>query len=161
MEKNKFLSSLSLSFKFAVRAYILLSCLGFGVAALMSYQHYGFNHDKTVQYYLGDPAEGEMAFKKPYSQLVGVSHVHTYTMPLVFFVMWILLQGSAAGERMKKIIVGGGSLSILIYNGAPYVVRNGWVDGAWLFSVGGVGLFLFYFWPAILVLRELGKKDNS
>lgn len=161
MEKNKRLSSLHASFKLAILAYVLLSFIGFSVAGLMSYQHYSFDHEKTVQYYLGDPAEGDAAFKKPYSQLVGVTHVHAYTMPLVFFAMWILLQGTAARERTKKMIILGGCLSVLIYNVAPYVVRSGIVQGAWLFTVGGVGLYLFYFWPALWVLIELSRKGES
>ena len=81
-------------------------------------------------------------------------------MPLVFFVMWVLLQGTSVSAALKKFLVLGGTFSVLTYNVAPYVVRNGWVHGVWLFSVGGVGLFLFYFWPVILVLCELGKKGD-
>ncbi len=161
MEKNKRLSNLTPSLKLAIKAFVLLSWLGFGIAGLMSYQHYSFNHQKTVEYFLGNPSEGEMAFKKPYSQLVGVSHVHAYTMPLVFFVMWVLLQGTPTRESVKKWMVIGGTFSILVYNVAPYVVRCGVKHAAWLFTLGGVGLYLFYFWPSFLVLRELSRKEGA
>lgn len=142
-------------------AFVFLSWLGFGMAGVMSYQHYSFSHEKTIQYFLGDPSEGESAFKKPYSQLVGVTHVHAYTMPLMFFMMWILIQATPTRESVKKWIVIGGSFSILIYNVAPYVVRYGMAHGAWLFSVGGVGLYLFYFWPSFLVLKELSRRGDD
>ncbi len=161
MEKSNWLSILPSSFKWAICAYVLLSSLGFGVAGVMSYQRYHFKHDQTIQYYLGDPAEGEAAFKKPYSQLIEVTHVHAYTMPLVFFVMWILLQGTATKQSLKKFLVLGGSFSVFIYNVAPYIVRKGWVDGVWMFTIGGVGLYLFYFWPSILVLCELTKGEKN
>ena len=160
MEKNRRLSSLTSSFKLSIALFVFLTGLGFGIAGVMSYQHYSFNHDKTVQYYLGDPSEGDAAFKKPYSHLVGVTHVHAFTMPLVFFVIWILLQGCPTRETFKKMIVLGGFLAILIYNSAPYIVRSGYVEGAWLFTVGGISLYLFYFWPSFLVLVELFRKGD-
>ncbi len=160
MEKNRRLSSLNSSFKLSIGLFILLTWVGFGVAGFMSFQHYSFDHDKTIQYYLGDPADGEAAFKKPYSHLVGVTHVHAYTMPLVFFVIWILLQGTTTRESFKKIIIIGGFLAILTYNAAPYLVRSGLTRGVWMFSLGGIGLYLFYFWPSMLVLRELFRRGN-
>lgn len=161
MEKNSRLSNFKSSFRLAIGAFVFLTWIGFGVAGIMSFQHYSFNHEKTVQYYLGDPAEGEIAFKKPYSHLVGVTHVHAYTMPLVFFVMWILLQGTPSRESYKKWMVIGGSLAIITYNIAPYVVRSGLIKGVWLFTLGGIGLYLFYFWPSFIVLRELFRRGES
>ncbi len=163
MGKNKRLSLLPSSFKWAISAFVLLTCLGFGGAALMSHDRYEWSHEKTIQYYLGDPAEGEAAFKKPYSHLIGITHVHSYTMPLVFFVIWILLQGVPTSSGFKKWMVLGGSASILLYNLAPYLVRYVSLKSVSVFTVGGIGLFLFYFLPAFFILFEIwfGKKEEE
>lgn len=154
MEKFK-LSALSSSFKWAITAYLFLAGLGFGAAALQSYDRYRWNHEKTIQHYLGDLAEGEIALPKSYSYLLGVTHVHSFTMPLVFLTVWIALQGVPLRPGFKKAMILGGALSILLYNAAPYLVR--FVAPSWvgLFTLGGVGLFLFFLGPVFFILYEL------
>lgn len=160
MENKIRLSLLSSSLKWAICAYVLLTCLGFSVAGVMSYSRYSFSHEKTAQFYLGDPAEGEAVFKKPYAELVGVTHVHSYTMPLVFFVLWVLLQGVPLSCLFRKIMVVGGASSIMIYNIAPYMLRFVSPHWVFLFTIGGVGLFVFYFLPAFFVLKETCSKSD-
>lgn len=149
--------------KWAVTAYLLLASLGFGVALLMSYMHYGLDHQKTVVHYLGNEAEGGMEMAKLYSQLLQTAHVHSFTMPLVFLSVWIALAFTPLASGFKKLLVAGGALSVLIYNAAPFLVRYESKDWVFLFSVGGVGLFLFFFLPAALVLYETwwGLKDRA
>ena len=146
--------------KWALTAYLLLSVIGFFVAALMSHQHYGFDHEKTVIYYLGD--EAQMAFPKLYPQLLQTAHVHTFTMPLVFLPVWIGLSFTAWKTSLKKLFIVGGALSILTYNAAPFALRYGSPQAASLFTVGGVGLFFFYLVSALILLAEtwLGLPRN-
>ena len=142
------------AFKWALTAYLFLVTLGFGVAGLQSYDRYHLNHEKTREYYLGDPAEGEMALQKPYGHLLSVTHVHSFTMPLVFLTVWLGLQGVPLRSAWKKSLVSGGVLSILLYNAAPYLLRYYSSHTAFLFSVGGIGLYFFFFWPVCLILYE-------
>jgi len=160
MEKIR-LNQLPLSLKWAITAFLFLTSLAFGVAVWQSFERYELNHEKTSQYYLGDPAEGESAIPKPLGHLVSVTHVHSFTMPLVFLAVWIGLQGTPLASRWKVVICLGGFLSILTYNTAPYVVRYYSAHSAFLFTVGGIGLFLFFFWPAGAILYETwrGFKD--
>lgn len=138
--------------KWAVTAYFLLSVVGFSVASLMSHQRYGFDHGRTVTYYLGD--ESEMAFPKLYPQLLQTAHVHTFTMPLVFLPAWLGLAFTACRDSLKKALIAGGALSILVYNGAPFALRYGSPKAAVLFTVGGIGLFAFYLAAVALILAE-------
>lgn len=140
--------------KWAVSAYLFLASLGFGVALLMSYMHYGLDHQKTVVHYLGNEAQGGMEMAKLYSQLLQTAHVHSFTMPLVFLPVWIGLAFTPLSPGFKKLLIAGGSLSVILYNAAPFLVRFHSPDWVSLFSVGGVGLFLFFFLPAALVLYE-------
>lgn len=161
MEKIR-LKNLPSSFKWLLTAYFLLVSLGFVFAALMSHDRYGFDHQKTIQYYLGDPADGEAAFKKPFSHLLGVTHIHSFTLPLVFLTLWIALEGTLLKSRHKKIIIFGGCLSILIYNASPYFVRFVSPHYVSAFTIGGIGLFLFFFAGVGVIFSNLWKRpDNS
>jgi hypothetical protein len=75
-------------------------------------------------------------------------------MPIVFLTVWLGLNWVPLKADYKKIFVFGGALSILLYNLAPFAVRYGAPKFVWLFSIGGSGLFLFYFIPAILIFYE-------
>ncbi len=140
--------------KWAVTAYLLLSSLGFGVAGLMSREHYGFSHQQTVVYYRGDESSGGMELPKLYSQLLQTLHVHSFMMPLVFFTMWLALHFTPLQDRSKKIFIAGGSLSILLYNAAPFLLRYYSEKSVSLFTIGGIGLFFFYLIPTLVILYE-------
>lgn len=160
MEKIR-LRNLPSSFKFLLTSYFLLVSLGFVFAALMSHDRYDFDHQKTIQYYLGDPVDGEAAFKKPFSHLLGVTHIHSFTLPLVFLTLWIALEGTALQNKYKKLIILGGSLSILIYNAAPYLVRFASPHYVFTFTIGGVGLFLFFFLGIGIIFTNLWKPSEN
>jgi len=153
------LSQLSSTFKWALTAYLFLVTIGFAMAGLMSYTTYGLSHEKTVHFYLGNPAEGD-TLSKPLAYLVPTTHVHSFTMPIVFLTVWVALQGVPLRPRWKKCIIVGGVVSILIYNAAPYMVRYFYPQTVVFFTVGGIGLFLFFLWPAFLVWYEMwfGKE---
>ena len=154
------LNHLSSTFKWALTAYLFLVILGFGMAGLMSYTTYGLSHEKTVHFYRGDPAEGD-SIPKPLAYLVPTTHVHSFTMPIVFFSVWLALQGVPLRSRWKKGMIVGGVVSILIYNAAPYLVRYFFPQTVVFFTLGGIGLFFFFLWPTFLVLYEtwFGFKD--
>jgi hypothetical protein len=161
--ENPRLHTVNGGMKWAISAYLLLSSLGFLVAGLMSFQHYGLDHRKTVVHYLGNEADGGMEMAKLYSQLLQTAHVHSFTMPLVFLSVWIGLAFTPLSPAFKKLLIVGGALSVLIYNAAPFLVRFRSPDWVPLFTVGGVGLFLFFFLPAALLLYETwwGLKSRA
>ena len=140
--------------KWAVTAYLLLSATAFGIAGLMSREHYGFDHERTVVYYLGDEASGGMQMPKLFPQLLQTAHVHSFTMPLVFLALWLGLHFTPIKCGWKCAWIGGGALSILLYNAAPFMLRYYSPHFASLFTVGGMGLFFFYFVPAGAILYE-------
>jgi len=149
--------------KWAISAYLFLASLGFGVAILMSYLHYGLDHQKTLVHYLGNESKGGMEMAKLYAQLLQTAHVHSFTMPLVFLSVWLALAFTPISPAFKRLLIAGGALSVLIYNAAPFLVRFHSPDWVFLFTVGGGGLFLFFFLPAALVLYETwwGLKDRA
>jgi hypothetical protein len=135
-----------------VTAYLLLSVVGFTGAALMSHRHYGFDHQQTIVYYLGN--ESQMAFPKLYPQLLQSAHVHSFTMPLVFLPVWLGLHFTGLRKIWQRFFILGGALSIVVYNAAPFLLRYGSPHAVGLFTVGGIGLFLFYFAPAAVLFGE-------
>ena len=157
----KRLAGLSAPLKWGITAYLLLASLGFCVAALMSHYHYGFDHAKTVTYYLG--SESEMAMPKLYPQILQAAHVHSFTMPMVFLPVWLGLHFLSLSDGWKKLLIAGGALSILLYNSAPFLVRYESSSSVYLFTIGGIGLFLFFLVPAGFILKEtwLGTRANN
>jgi hypothetical protein len=140
-------------FKWAITLYLLLTCLGFGVAALISRDRYDWDHDKTVVFYRGN--EEQMAYPKTYGELIQTAHVHSFTMPLVFLMIWLGLSALPLRRGFQITVMLGGALAILLYNGAPFFVRYLSASYVWLFTIGGVGLFIFYYLPALLILWEI------
>lgn len=138
--------------KWTITAYLLLSILGFLVAALISHERYQWNHQVTKEFYLGN--EAKMAYPKLYSQLITVAHVHSFVMPIVFLLLWLGLSQVPIRNLWKYFFIAGGTASILIYNAAPFLVR--YLSPQWVvcFTIGGVGLFFFYLLPAGLILNE-------
>jgi hypothetical protein len=119
---------------------------------MISHDRYGLDHSQTAVFYRGD--EAQMAFPKLYGQLIQTAHVHSFTMPLVFLSVWLALAFTPLSGALKKFLIAGGALSILIYNAAPFLVRYAserWVS---LFTVGGIGLFVFFLVPTALALYE-------
>ncbi|HEX5034243.1 MAG TPA: hypothetical protein VFW62_07170 [bacterium] len=163
MQHEARLNNCNNGMKWALTAYLFLASLGFGVAALMSQLHYGLDHQKTIVHYLGNEAQGGMEMAKLYAQLLQTAHVHSFTMPLVFLSLWVALAFTPTSSAFKKLLIAGGALSVLFYNAAPFLVRFHSPDWVFLFTVGGVGLFLFFFLPAALVLYEIwwGLKDRA
>jgi hypothetical protein len=161
--ENPRLKNFNGGIKWAVTAYLFLASLGFIVAGLMSHLSYGLDHRRTIAHYLGNEAQGGMEMAKLYSQLLQTAHVHSFTMPLVFLSVWIGLAFTPISPAFKKLLIAGGALSVILYNAAPFLVRFHSPDWVFLFTVGGIGLFLFFFLPAALVLYETwwGLKDRA
>jgi hypothetical protein len=86
--------------------------------------------------------------------LLQTAHVHSFTMPLVFLSVWLGLCWIPIRVSLKKFLVAGGAFSILIYNMAPFLLRYVSPKAVSLFSVGGIGLFFFFLFPAVLILYE-------
>ncbi|HKX12564.1 MAG TPA: hypothetical protein VJP40_05380, partial [bacterium] len=116
-------------------AYFFLASLGFLVAGLMSRLHYGLDHQRTIAHYLGNEAQGGMEMAKLYSQLIQTAHVHSFTMPLVFLSVWIGLAFTPISAGFKKLLIGGGFVSVILYNAAPFLVRFHSPDWVSLFTV--------------------------
>lgn len=146
------LKTQNFNLKFSLTIYLILSMIGFLIAALISKDRYNFSHQQTVIFYLGD--EAQMAFPKLFSQLIQGAHVHSFMMPVLFFIIWFAMTWVPVRSLWKTIFVLGGGASILLYNAAPFLVRYQSAQWVWLFTVGGIGLFFFYFVPALLICYE-------
>lgn len=143
-----------------VTVYLTLCSLGFAVAALISHDRYKFNLETTKIFYLG--SDTQLAYPKLYGQLIQTAHVHSFTLPLVFLTVWLPLSLVPIRHFYKMIMIFGGALAIVAYNAAPFMVRYVSPDWLFLFPLGGISLFFFFFSPALLVLVETwwGPKWN-
>ena len=145
--------------RWAVTCYLLLSCIGFAVAGMISHQRYQWDHQTTIEFYRGN--EAKMAYPKLYGELIGTAHVHSFVMPIVFLILWLGLSLLPMRPLWKNFFITGGALSILLYNAAPFLVRYHSARWVGLFTVGGVGLFFFYLIPTFFLLAALWRGEKK
>jgi hypothetical protein len=144
--------------KWVITLYFFLSVLGFAVAGMISHQRYQWNHEATIEFYRGN--EAKMAYPKLYAELIGTAHVHSFVMPIVFFILWLVWLLIPIRPFWKNFFIAGGFASILIYNAAPFLVRYHSPHWVFLFTVGGVGLFFFYLIPCFIILFGIWRGDK-
>jgi len=153
--ENKSLHQGSAPIKIAIVSYLILLTVGFGFAMLQGYDKTQLNHAKTITYYQGGDSAESLDLPKPYSHLLAVMHVHAFTIPLVFFSLWILLGFVPVTNCFKGGLIVVNSLAILIYNFSPWLVRYGGDQYVYGFTIGGVGMFLCFGILAATILYEI------
>jgi hypothetical protein len=132
------------SLKLAVTAFLFLAAAALGVAALQIYVRTGLTPQGALLHYRGD--EGTLQYPMGFAELVGITHAHAFTMPLVALVLSVAIVMSSARERLKCLVVialfGGMALEL----GVPWLVRYGPPWTVHLFMLSGVllvgGLFV-------------------
>lgn len=157
MEKIK-LKYWSFPAKLSIFCYFTLLILAFANAAWKSYDKTQFNHEKTKVYYLGDESDESLQFPKEKSQLIAVSHVHQFSMAMVYFSFWLLMAFTEKGNKIQFFFLILSVLSILSYNLAPFLTRYHGPDFIPLFTIGGAGLFLSFFAYMSMILQETFKR---
>ncbi|MBI2336641.1 MAG: hypothetical protein HYU97_07770 [Deltaproteobacteria bacterium] len=153
--ENKWLHQWSINFKIAIVSYLILLTVGFSFALLQGYDKTQLNHAKTITYYQGGDSADSLDLPKPYSHILAVMHVHAFTIPLVFFSLWILLGFVPTANRFKGMLIVINGLGILIYNFSPWLVRYGGNQYVYGFTIGGGGMFLCFGIIAATIFYEI------
>jgi len=155
-----------MSLKLAVTGWLLLAVEGLGVAGLQIYVRTGLTPSGALRHYLGD----EATLRQPMSlmEIVGVTHAHGFSLPLVAVALAFAFIASSAREWLKSLVVIALFTGMTLELGLPWLVRYGpaWsvhfflLTGALL--VGGVfvsvAVPLYEMWwlpakPKITVMR--------
>lgn len=97
------------------------------------YERTGFNPSRVTMYYLGNVREDEpeeaplpeegLMFPKTKREMLAVTHVHIFTIPLIFFVLSRILSMTGMREGYKMATFVASFVGIVLNLTGPWLVR--------------------------------------
>lgn len=134
------LRTASLETRIAYSAFVVLALLGIATLVALA-ARVGVTPGAIAAYYRGD--DTEMSFPKTFWQLVEVSHMHLFTVPVVVLILSHLLYATPTSVRLRVRLTLVTFVGALLGALAPWLVR--YVAGAmayvsivgWILLAGG------------------------
>ena len=131
------------SLKLVITGWLLFAVLGLAVAGLQIQVQAGLTPTRALAHYQGN--EAALQYPMNFGQLVGITHAHAFTLPMLALVLALGFIASSARERLKRTVVIALFCGMLLELGLPWIVRYGPAWAVHLFPVIGVlitgGLF--------------------
>lgn len=131
--------SLPISNKMFFTFFLAIITVAVGVGFCVAYDKTGFSPKKTVRYYCGDEEESydpdqtqeEYAeslkegiyFPKSYRELLGVTHAHLFSIPIVVFILSRMLAMTQLRDWLKITVYSGSLAGIIMNLCAPWLIR--------------------------------------
>ena len=142
-----------MSLKLAVTGWLLLAVEGLGVAGLQIYVRTGLTPSGALRHYLGD----EATLRQPMSlmEIVGVTHAHGFSLPLVAVALAFAFIASSAREWLKRVVVIALFAGMTLELGLPWLVRYGPAWSVHLFLLTGALLIGGVFVSVAVPLYEM------
>src|SRR4029450_13142693 len=115
------------SVKLAVTAWLLLAVVAIGVAGLQIHVQAGLTPTRALQHYRGD--EATLQYPMNFANLVGITHAHAFTLPMLALILSLGMIASSAREGLKRTLVTPPSSSGCFWSsacrGSPDMVLRG------------------------------------
>jgi len=132
------------SLKLAITGWLLLAVVGLGVAGLQIHAQAGLTPTRALLHYQGD--EATLEYPMSFAQIVGITHAHAFTLPMLALLLSLGLIVSSAREWLKRTVVIALFCGMVLELALPWVVRYGPAWTVHLFPLIGVlivgGLFV-------------------
>ena len=141
------------SLKLVATGFLLLAALGLGVAALQIFVRTGMTPEGALLHYRGD--EATLQYPMSFAELVGITHAHAFTMPLLALVLSVAFVISSAREWLKCLVVIALFSGMVLELGVPWLVRYGPAWTVHLFVLSGVLLVGGLFTAVAVPLYEM------
>lgn len=111
----------------ALLAYLLL-----GLATIIAIEALktGWTPQGVADYYRGN--EARMKFEKTPLELLEISHMHLFSVPVVFFILGHAFMMTTLPEHSKYRVVGASVLAVFLSIGSPWFVRFGSAAFGWV-----------------------------
>ncbi len=120
--------------------FLSIMAIAVGLGFLTHYDRTGFSFKKTERYYCGDkdeeldapPASVEennarlqegLFFPKTYRELLGTTHTHIFSIPIVIFILSRIMAMTHAREGLKITVYSGSFSGILLNLASPWLIR--------------------------------------
>src|SRR5580765_7945977 len=91
------------SLKLAVTGWLLLAVAGLGVAGLQIFVRTGMTPSGALLHYRGD--EATLRYPMTFMEIVGITHAHAFSMPMVAFALAFAFVASSVREWLKRLVV--------------------------------------------------------
>lgn len=132
------LSKSPTSNKLSVTFFLLLMGFAFYISCVSFSERTDFTPENTVRHYSGDEEEENdesnyeydesllqegFYFPKSYRELLDITHVHAFTIPLIIFVMSRILSMTQIRDWIKITIYGTAFTGIIMNLSGPLLVR--------------------------------------
>lgn len=111
----------------ALLAYLLL-----GLATIIAIEALktGWTPQGVADYYRGN--EAQMKFEKTPLEMLEVSHMHLFSVPVVFFILGHAFMMTTLPDAKKYRIVGASVLAVFLSIGSPWFIRFGSPAFGWV-----------------------------
>lgn len=132
------LSKSPTSNKLSVTFFLLLMAYAFFVSCANFYERTNFTPRNTVRHYSGNEEESNndlnykynesllqegFYFPKSYKEIIEITHVHAFTIPLIIFVMSRILSMTLVRDWIKITIYSVAFAGIIMNLSGPWLVR--------------------------------------
>ncbi len=127
------LHSLPASLKVLITAFCLSIAMGYGVACLQIFSRTGFSVQDAARHYHGGLTEQEQEIYTPpsFNTLLAVSHVHTFSQPVMLGLLGLIFALTYLPEGVKVLFILLSFMGSLGSNLAPWLIR--YVSPHWTF----------------------------
>jgi hypothetical protein len=132
------LSKSPTSNKLSVTFFLIMMAVAFLISCVNFYERTSFSPKNTVRHYNGDEEESNddsnyeyneelmregFYFPKTYREILEITHVHAFTMPLIIFVMSRILSMTLIRNWIKITIYSTAFVSIIMNLSGLWLVR--------------------------------------
>ena len=154
------LGTLCPSLKVLVTCFILTLMAGYAVALLQVNERTRFDLAQTLLHYRG-AEEGGIHLPQSFGTLLSVSHVHTFSQPVMLVLVGLLFSLSRVTEKAKVIFILLSFAGSVLSNAAPWLIRYTDPRPAVLLPVSQMALFISFFVMAFVVLRDTWRRKGE
>lgn len=144
--------------KVLITCFILLIGLAYVIGFAQIFTHAGASTQHIKDYYRGN--EDKMVFEKPFKEMLGVTHVHFFGIPMIFFLLGVIFSITRVRDGIKSFLYVITAISIVADLAMPYLIR--YVSPAFapaMFFTGGTQSLGFLI-LMIVPLYEMWVKKN-
>jgi len=162
MENRRILRRLPSSLKILITVFVLSLAVGYSISLLQVFNRTGVQPAQTVRHYRGaDSQEGALFLPQSYGTLLSVSHVHSFSQPVVLGLLCLLFALTGSSERAKIIWILVSFFGSFTSLAGPWLVRYLASGTVYLLYVGGTAMFVSFAVMFVGILREVWSSPGG
>jgi len=156
------LSRASFSSKMIVSLFLISLLMAFGVGILNIWDKTGFTSQTKVWRYRGTEGTAnqaneaaELYFPRSLSELIELTHDHTFDMAMLLLMVGHLFQLTSWPERFKQVVWLSSFVAMFLFIWSPWVIKYVSPAGAILLIAGEILLTISFLTLTIVPLYEM------